>query len=231
MAGSADKKPAGTRHAPPFTILVMDDHPIVRHGLRQLLNDEPDLDASLEAASVAEALTLIRGHGPDLVIADLSLEGNNGLDLVKQIRKSHGRTAVLVLSMHDEALYAERALRAGASGYVMKQEPPERVVEAVRTVLRGELFVSPRVASRLMRSALAHAARRDGGDIESLSDRELDVFEGIGRGLSAAEIAARLSISVKTVESHRSHIKRKLRLPAAAALVHHAVRWVEHGAT
>jgi DNA-binding NarL/FixJ family response regulator len=227
MARSETQRAGARDPSARHTILVVDDHPIVRHGLRQILNDEPDLVASLEAATVAEALTLIRRHRPALVIADISLDGNNGLDLVKRIRKTPNAPAVLVLSMHDEDLYAERALRAGAGGYLMKQEPPERVVEAVRTVLNGELFVSPRVASRLMRNAIARPARPAGNSMQGLSDRELEVFEWIGRGLSAPSIAARLGISVKTVETHRMHIRRKLELPSTAALVQYAVRCAE----
>jgi DNA-binding NarL/FixJ family response regulator len=223
LDGGAKRKPDARR-----TILIVDDHPIVRHGLTQLLNQEPDLDVCMEAASAAEALALLERKRPDVTIADISLDGKNGLELVKAIRRRDTKMPILVLSMHDENLYAERALRAGANGYVMKQEAADRVLDGVRAVLRGEIFVSAKVASRCVRDVISRSSGPvDEFGIGRLSDRELEVFEWLGRGLSSAQIAARLALSSKTIETYRSHIKSKLHLASSVELVQHAVNWVE----
>lgn len=223
LDGGGKKKPSAKR-----TILIVDDHPIVRHGLTQLLNQEPDLDVCMEAATASEAQAILERRRPDLVIADISLDGKNGLELVKSIRRCDTDLPILVLSMHDENLYAERALRAGANGYVMKQEASERVLDAARAVLNGDIYVSAKMASRIVRDVMAQPAR-GGGDagFDRLSDRELEVFEWLGRGLSSAQIAGRLQLSAKTIETYRSHIKRKLHLVSSGELVQHAVNWVE----
>ncbi len=214
--------------SPKKRVLIVDDHPIVRHGLQQMLNQEHDLIVCGEAGSAAEALEKIEELKPDVTIVDISLETLNGIELTKAIRSTNQELPVLVLSMHDESLYAERALRAGANGYVMKQEVAETVVKAVRTVVRGDLYVSEAIASRMLRDFLdGKRGRRGRVGLENLSDRELEVFELIGRGKPARAIAEMLHLSVKTVETHRGHIKRKLKLRNAAELMQHAVNWVQ----
>jgi len=211
-------------------VFIVDDHPIVRHGLRQMLNQEEGLFVCGEASNTAEALERLPESAPDVIMVDISLETSNGIELTKMIRQSDSQVGILVLSMHDESLYAERALRAGANGYVMKQEAASTVVKAVRTVLKGELYVSEMIASRMLRDFLDNkgsAKARYG--VDQLSDRELEVFELMGRGKTAAEIAELLKLSVKTVETHRGHIKQKLKLRNAAELMQHAVNWVQSG--
>ncbi len=213
-------------------VFIVDDHPIVRHGLRQMLSQEDGLLVCGEASNSAEALETFPECKPDLIMVDISLETSNGIELTKTIRQTDNDVAILMLSMHDESLYAERALRAGANGYVMKQEAAETVIKAVRTVLRGDLYVSETIASRMLRDYLdggkSRAILGDYG-VSQLSNRELEVFELIGRGRTAAEIAVLLKLSVKTVETHRGHIKRKLQLRNAAELMQHAVNWVQNG--
>lgn len=209
-------------------VLIVDDHPIVRNGLRQLIEHENDLSVCGGAGSAREAMTVIEDLKPDLVLMDITIEGTNGIEVTKDIREKHPELPILVLSMHDENLYAERALRAGARGYVMKQESPETVLTAIRKVLSGGIHVSDTVATRLLGdyvkdNSVEHA--QDGLDM--LSDRELEIFELIGRGLTTREIADRLNLSIKTVETHRSHIRQKLRAETTASVTHRAVRWVE----
>jgi DNA-binding NarL/FixJ family response regulator len=214
--------------SPKQRVLIVDDHPIVRHGLQQMLNQEADLIVCGEAGSAAEALEKINELKPDVAIVDISLETSNGIELTKSICGTDQELPVLVLSMHDESLYAERALRAGANGYVMKQEVAETVVKAVRTVVQGDLYVSEAIASRMLRDFLeGKRGGRGRVGLENLSDRELEVFELIGRGKPARAIAEMLHLSVKTVETHRGHIKRKLKLRNAAELMQHAVNWVQ----
>jgi DNA-binding NarL/FixJ family response regulator len=213
------------------TVLLVDDHPIVRQGLTQLINQEADLAVCAQAEDGYGALHAIAIHRPDIVILDLSLNGPDGLAVLKDIRASHATLPVLVLSMHDESLYAERVLRAGANGYIMKQEATERVLEAIRRIRGGEVYVSDTIAKRLLRQVVSSAA--DGkSPIEALTDRELAVFRLIGKGRGTREIADHLRVSVKTVESHQAHIKDKLGLKNARELAQHAFQWVnrEEGA-
>ncbi len=213
------------RPSTPARILIVDDHPIVRLGIHQLIASEPDLQISGEAESAAAALELIKAK-PDLAIVDLSLEDGNGLELIRSIREAAPDTRVLVLSMHDEALFAERALRAGARGYIMKQEAIGGLVHAIREVLEGRLFVSNRMSQHLL-ERLGTDAPTTGGRLGSLTDRELEVFELIGRGLSTAAIADRLDVSIKTIETYRSNIKAKLDLKDATDLIRFAATWIE----
>ncbi len=212
----------------PTRILIVDDHPIVRHGLTQLIAQESDMMVCGEASSEEEALQALAESEPDVVLIDITLKDSNGINLIKQIRSQDADLALLVLSMHDESLYAERALRAGANGYVMKQQADEAVIEGIRKVLAGELFVSDEVSAKMLRQYIGGPAG-EGSDsaLRRLSDRELVVFGLIGRGLSTQKIADKLELSVKTVEAHRAHIKKKLEIDDAAQLVHRAVRWVE----
>jgi DNA-binding NarL/FixJ family response regulator len=206
-------------------VLLVDDHPIVRQGLAQLINQEPDLTVCGNAEDGNTALRAIAACRPDIVILDISLDGPDGLAVLKEIRLIDEGLLVLVLSMHDESLYAERALRAGANGYIMKQEATERVLEAVRRILGGEIYVSDRLARRLLQQVVSNTGRGR-TPVEALTDRELAVFRLIGKGRATREIADDLHVSVKTVESYQAHIKEKLFLKNARELVQHAFQWV-----
>jgi DNA-binding NarL/FixJ family response regulator len=206
-------------------VLIVDDHPIVRQGLTLLINQEPDLTVCGEAEaawSVPAALAALR---PDIVILDISLSGPDGFELLKNIRALDSNLPVLVLSMHDELSYAERALRAGANGYIMKQEATDKVLVAIRRILRREVYVSDRMANRMLRQLVSKQAGGPQAPIEALSDRELAVFRLIGDGRGTREIAEELHISVKTVESYQAHIKEKLSLSSARALLQRAIEW------
>ncbi len=205
-------------------IFVVDDHPIFRLGIRRLLEAEQDLLIAGEAETSAEAMSKLESSAVDLVIVDVSLKGSGGIDLVKQLRVIHPQLPLLVISMHDEHLFAERALRAGAAGYVTKDSDPEAIVTAVRKVLRGELAVSEKLAMMMLRANL-HGSRESTSMLDSLSDREMEVFELIGRGVKTRAIADSLSISVKTVESHQSNIKRKLGISGMTELRRIAAVW------
>lgn len=208
-------------------ILIVDDHPIVRRGLIQLIGHDPDLVVCGEAEDAHGALAAIAENAPDLAVVDISLKGSNGIDLLKQIRSRFPRLKVIVLSMHDEALYAERALKTGAKGYIMKQEAPEQILGAVRTALDGEVFVSERMKRRLLQRMVGQPVPASGSPQALLSDRELEIYELIGRGLGTRRIAESLHVSVKTVETHRAHIKEKLHLESGSELVRHAVQWLD----
>jgi DNA-binding NarL/FixJ family response regulator len=210
----------------PARILIVDDHPLVRSGLRQLIEDEPDLSVCCEAGSAGEALRVIEGSLADLAIIDISLPDGNGLELVKRLQARYPDVAILVSSMHDEDLFAERALKAGAKGYINKQEAAEQVIHAIRRLLEGKLYVSLRLVGRILEDA-------DGGEpkppatspIERLSNRELEVYQLIGQGLGSSELAEKLHLSVKTIETYRANIKKKLNLRTANELVRSAVQW------
>lgn len=207
-------------------VLIVDDHPIVRQGISQLINQEPDFDTCTQAGSAQEALDLLEKSAPDIMLVDISLDGISGLELLKMVKSRDYKVPVLILSMHDESLYAERALRSGAKGYVMKQEATERVLIAIRQVLRGELYLSERMQGKILQRVLNGD---EGGlsPIDLLSDRELEVFRLIGHGYATGDIARELMRSVKTVETHRAHLKDKLGLKNAAELTRFAVQWVE----
>ena len=208
-----------------YRVLVVDDHPIVRQGLALLINQEPDLVVCGEAEEAQSALAAIAAARPDILLLDISLPGPDGIDLLKTIRSTDPALPVLVLSMHDEATYAERALRAGANGYIMKQEATENVLVALRRILRGELYVSDRVANTMLRQIASGAGRPGQAPIARLSDRELEVFRLIGEGHGTRQIAEELHLSVKTVESYQAHIKEKLALQSSRDLVQRAIEW------
>ncbi len=212
-------------------ILIVDDHPLVREGLARVLVTQPDLCVWGEAASVAEAWQRLEAGLPDVAVVDLSLPGTSGMVLIKELQARHPEVPVLVLSMHEEVYYAERALRAGARGYLMKHEPADRIIEALRTLARGDVYLSPRIAGDVMNGILKGRgrSRRAGGHspIDRLSDRELQVLELIGQGYGTARIAAHLTLSAKTIETYRAHLRQKLGLPTGSDLVHYAVRWYE----
>jgi DNA-binding NarL/FixJ family response regulator len=207
------------------SVFIIDDHPIVRKGLVQLLEQEADLRVCGEAADVREARLGLERLRPDVVILDLSLRDSDGLELIKEIRSKHGQMPVLVLSMHDETIYAERLLSAGANGYIMKQAAGDQLVVALRRVLAGGVYVSDRIGASMI-ERFAVARRKHAVDpIERLSNREVQVLNLIGRGKSTREIASDLSLSVKTIESHRQRIKKKLSLDSSPRLVQFAVNW------
>jgi DNA-binding NarL/FixJ family response regulator len=203
----------------------VDDHPIVRQGLALLINREPDLAVCGDAEEAHSALRLIEAMRPDLAVVDISLNGPDGLDLLKAIRTCDPNLPVLILSMLDELLYAERALRAGASGYIMKQEATEKVLVAIRRILDGQIYLSDRMANKMLHRFVRDAPLRDPSPIADLSDRELEVFRLIGGGHGTRQIAEELHISVKTVESYQAHIKEKLLLRNSRELVQRAVQW------
>jgi DNA-binding NarL/FixJ family response regulator len=206
-------------------ILVVDDHPIVRQGLSQLINQEDDLTVCGAVKDAGAALAAIVETRPDLAIVDISLDGPDGLDLLKNFRLRDAALPVLILSMHDESLYAERALRAGARGYIMKQAATDGLLEAIRRILAGDIYVSDGMASRMLRQFAGRVTSAERSPFEDLSDRELEVFRMIGRGHGTREIADLLHISVKTVESYQAHIKEKMSLKNARELVQRAVQW------
>ena len=207
-------------------ILIVDDHPLVRQGLAQLINHEDDLVVCGQAENAHQALSAIKKTRPDAVVVDISLKDRSGLELIKDIRAEHPDLAVFALSMHDESLYAERALRAGARGYVMKAEATKNVVKAIRQILDGGVYLSDKMSARMMHKLIGREADVSSSEIDCLSDRELEVFTMIGRGIGTGRIARKLCLSVKTIETYRAHIKEKLDLEDASALLTYAIQWV-----
>ena len=210
-------------------VLVVDDHPIVRQGLALLINREEDLTVCGEAGDARTAMQSISTTKPDILVVDISLNGPDGLDLLKDIRSRYPEMPVLILSMHDESIYAERALRAGAQGYIMKQEASEKVLLALRKILSNEIYVSERVSNRMLQRYVGSSSESRPSSLADLTDRELEVFRLIGQGHSTRQIAEALHISVKTVESYQAHIKEKLSLRSARELVQHAIQWTMNG--
>lgn len=207
-------------------ILLVDDHPLVREWLTQLIHQQPDLVVCGETGNAPEALAAIAAERADLAIVDLNLANSSGIELIKNLKELHPQVPVLVLSMHDESLYAERVFRAGARGYVNKRETAQKVIEAIRRVLAGKMFISEKVAELLAGRALRGTS---GGRpaIETLSDRELEVFDKLGQGIGTRQIAEDLRVSVKTVQEYCARIKDKLQLNNATELLREAVRWRE----
>lgn len=207
-------------------VVLVDDHPIMRHGLAQLVRAEAGLEVCGEAGSAKEGLEVVARLKPELAIIDLTLPDKNGLELVKDIRAMHPATHCLVLSMHDEEMYGERSLRAGARGYVMKEEAADNLISAILKVLSGGLYVSESLNARMLEQVTG-GSRGKGSGMDSLTDRELEILTLIGKGVPTKNIATQLSISARTVEAHRAHIKEKLGITDGAALVRSAVQWVE----
>ena len=207
-------------------VMIVDDHPIVREGLRLLINAEPDLTVSGQAEGLSQAMRAFHETRPDLVIVDLSLENGSGIELIKELVSIQPTVRVLVCSMHDELLFAERALRAGAKGYINKDEPPQRMISAIRRVLDGRMYLSEEMTDRMLFRSVGGTELSEESPISTLSDRELEVFEQIGRGVTTRLIAEKLHLSPKTVETYRENIKAKLNLANATELTQHAVQWV-----
>ena len=209
-------------------IMIVDDHAIVLHGLKELINNEPDLEVTMTAGSAEHALELLRGQQPDIVVTDISLPGLSGLELIKELARLQPDLPTLVLSMHDELVHGERALRAGAKGYLVKQEAPENVIKAIRKVLAGERYLSERMQSLLAHKVRGRPANQPISVLSSLTDREHEIFRLIGIGLGTSEIAVKLNRSVKTIEAHRGNMKQKLGLRNAYELHRFAANWADH---
>jgi DNA-binding NarL/FixJ family response regulator len=212
-------------------VLIVDDHPIFRAGLTGLLNLEAGLTVCGEANDAAQAMQAVEKLHPDLVLLDMSLPGKGGLELLKDIRAIAPQTPVLIISMHDETLYAERVIKAGGRGYIMKQEGPEKIVQAVRKVLSGGISVSERIAAQILDAMSGGKSGKSGksgtsSSVSTLTDREFEVYRLLGQGKEPHEIARTLHLSIKTVDTHRAHIRQKLGLRNATELIHHATRWV-----
>lgn len=208
-------------------IFVVDDHPVVRSGLADVINQETDMMVCGEAESAEDALREMREAAPDLAIIDLSLRGTSGLELIKSLKARDPELPVLVLSMHDESVFAERALHAGALGYIMKDAMMGQIQTAIRQVLAGKVFLSAPMTEQVVRGASRKRGAPGGSPLDRLSDREIEVFELIGRGLGTSEIARKLHLSVKTIDTHRGNIRDKLGLKDPAQIVHHAVQWIQ----
>jgi len=220
---TAKKRPSN--HKTRSKVLVVDDHPMTRHGIVRLLEQEPDLVVCGEAENAPQALAAVKELEPQVVLADLTMPGGDGLEFIKDVRSQHPEVFLVVVSMHDEALYAQRALRAGARGYIMKNEGGEKLVEAIRQVLQGKTYVSEKMSGQALESFSGRSPQADDITIGKLTDREFEVFGLIGQGLTTGEIGRRLRLSPKTVETHRLHIREKLRIDSGPALIQYAVRW------
>ena len=210
-------------------IMIVDDHAIVLHGLKELINSEPDLEVTMTADSAERALEMLRKGLPDIVVTDISLPGLSGLELIKEVTLMHPGLPSLVLSMHDELVHGERALRAGAKGYLVKQEAPEKVIKAIRTVLAGGRYLSARMQSLLTQKVRGRSGKQPVSILSSLTDREQEIFRMIGLGLGTSEIAAKVNRSVKTIEAHRANLKAKLGLRNAHELNRFAANWADRG--
>ena len=226
--GLKTKVDGGGPPAGKWRVFIVDDHPLFRQGLIKMIGNEADLCVCGEADSAPKALDLIRRLNPDLVTVDISLKGANGLELIKAIKAENPGLPVLTISMHDESLYAIRSLRAGAAGYIMKQESLEFMMRALREVLGGRMFVSPSLTNQILSGFVHRGGMHSDSIADKLSDRELEVFEHIGRGETTGDIAGQLNLSVKTVETHRLHIKEKLTVATARDLAKLARDWVEN---
>lgn len=221
MKTKPNRQPASGR----TRILLVDDHAIVREGFCELINGAPDLVVCGEAATLAEAMDGVSRHKPDVVLVDLSLQDGSGLELIKNLKAIHPMLPMLVLSTHDEAYYAERAVRAGALGYVMKRENSQTVLQAIRTVLGHQVFLSKPMRERMLQKMVGGTSAPKETGISQLSDREMEVFQLIGEGQTTRQVARKLHLSLSTVETHRTHIKEKLNLENATELMRAAVEW------
>lgn len=222
----ARKKQTDNANKNKINILIVDDHPIVRQGLAELINHENDLEVCGQAEDAYQAMKAVKELNPNMAIVDISLKQTSGMELIKDINSQYPNLPVLALSMHDESLYAERALRAGARGYIMKAVATEKVIMAIRKILGGEIYISDKMASKMMRKLVGGKNEIKKSPVETLSDRELEVFQLIGKGFGTRQISERLYLSIKTIETYRAHIKEKLNLADAAELLQYAIQWV-----
>ena len=224
-AGAVATEPEPARGSTKLKVLLVDDHPITRQGMRALVNQQLNLEVCGEADNAGQAIDLVTKLQPDLAVVDISLRTTNGIELTKHIRAQAPNLGVLVVSMHDEALYAERALRAGAKGYVMKQDAGERVAVALQQIARGEIYLSDKMKEKMLHRFVNKKSDGVVFAIDTLSDREMEVFQLIGNGYSTRQIAERLNLSSKTIDSYREHLKLKLGLSSGPELVRHAIQW------
>jgi DNA-binding NarL/FixJ family response regulator len=215
---------------PSKNIFIVDDHPMMREGLARLVSNEKDLNVCGEADEAGKAFTCIQSLKPDLALIDITLGGQNGIELIKNVHAIQPELPMLVISMHDESLYAERVLRAGGRGYIMKQEGGEKIMEAIRKVLNGQIYVSDKISHKIL-EIFSGKKSNSSSPIENLSDREFEIFQLIGQGCETKNIAHNLNISIKTVEVHRTNIKEKLKIKTATELIRYAVRWTESQAS
>jgi len=222
-----EARTSASLRTPKGRILLVDDHPMTREGLAANINRQPDLEVCGEVSNPAEAISALARLVPDLMVTDMTMPGRSGIEFIKDVHAMQPELPILVLSMHDEMLYAERALRAGARGYLMKDAGSAKFLEAIRLVLSGQSYVSPQMSARLLDVVTGRRPRGSTSPIEKLSDREFEVFRLLGSGKNTKEVAKALNLSPKTVDVHRGRIKEKLQLKDAASLIHHAVRWVE----
>ena len=206
-------------------ILIIDDHPIVRQGLARLIEHENDLEVCGQADDAPAAMRAIKKLNPDIAIVDITLKETNGMELIKDIKVQYPNLPILTLSMHEESLYAERALRAGAKGYIMKQQATDNVIDAIRRVLNGQVYISDEMAAKMVRKLVNGRPDAGASPLDSLSDRELEVFLLIGKGHGTRQISEKLHLSIKTIETYRSHIKEKLNLVDASELLQYSIQW------
>jgi DNA-binding NarL/FixJ family response regulator len=208
-------------------ILIVDDHPLVREWLANLINEQPDLHVCGEAANAPQAFESISANRPAIVIVDLALEGGSGIELIKSIKAAHSNVATIVLSMHDESLYAERALRAGARGYIMKREVTKKILQGIRSVLAGKIYVSDKISGAMAEKFVEGHSTASESPVQQLSDRELEVFQLLGRGFTTRQISEHLNIGFKTVQAYYARIKEKFNLTNITELLREAIRWHE----
>jgi DNA-binding NarL/FixJ family response regulator len=207
-------------------IMIVDDHPMTRAGLAHMINHQPDMIVSGEAESAGQALAALEANQPDLMLVDITLPGKGGLELIKDVKVMHPGLPMLVVSMHDESLYGDRVLRAGARGYISKHEGGEKLMRAIRHVLSGKIYVSETMSAHILEVFSGGQTTPERSSVESLSDREFEVFELMGQGFSARQIGDRLHISAKTVDAHRANVKSKLKMKTGAELISFAARWI-----
>jgi DNA-binding NarL/FixJ family response regulator len=222
----SSKKPQAKSENRKTRIIVVDDHPIVRQGLAELINREEDLVVCGQAEDAHQAMQMMKELKPDMVIVDIFLKETSGMELIKDIKARYPSLSILALSMHDESIYAERALRSGAEGYIMKAEATENIIRAIHKVISGQIYLSDAMAPQMVRKLVSAGPDAASPTIERLSDRELEVFNLIGQGYTTRQIAQNLSLSIKTIETYRAHIKEKLNLENAAKLLQYAILWV-----
>jgi DNA-binding NarL/FixJ family response regulator len=206
-------------------VLLLDDHPMTRYGMARLIEQEPDLVVCGEAENAQTALTAIKAQRPEVVLVDLTMPGGEGIEFIKDMRALHPEVAILVVSMHDEEVYAQRALRAGSRGYIMKSEGGEQLVKAIRQVLEGKIYLSEKMAGKVLEVFSGQRERGETTTLDKLSDREFEVFRLLGQGLTTREIGQRLRLGTKTVDTHRLHLRQKLGFKTSAALIKHAIQW------